>query len=372
MEFKTLGNTTQKISAVGQGTGVGGNLAKTAVYGEKHVEALKLGIDLGMTFIDTAEEYGRGDAEGIVAKAIKGIRDKVFIATKFSPEHSSRDDILKAAEGSLCRLQTDYIDLYQVHWPNPKVQIDEIRQALDQLLKQNKIRHIGVCNFALEELREAEEVFGAERIVSIQMEYNLFDRSIEKDLLPYCEQKNITTIAYSPLDQGRIGPGDEKMRVLNEIAVKYEKTAAQIALRWLVSHKTVIAIPNATSENHVLENSVCLDFDLKKEDFERISKIFKVECIYVSTDRIKIEGKDPALCQSMEDALLNKMGFVPSPLDLASRIQKGVGIKPIRVVCTKDKSGRYDFDLREGRVRYWAWVIAHKGLEPIPAFIREN
>lgn len=375
MKFKTLGNTSQKIPVIGRGTGIGGYLAKTATYGEKHIRALRLGIDLGMTLIDTAEEYGNGRAEEIVGKAIKGIRDKVFIATKFSPEHNSYNYVLRSAENSLRRLQTDYVDLYQIHWPNPNIPIEETMKAMERLLNEGKIRYIGVCNFSLDELKEAQTALTNEGIVSIQVEYNLFDRSIEKNILPYCEQKNITTIAYSPLDQGRIASGDEKMRVLKSVAAKYGKTAAQVTLKWLLTHQTVIVIPNSTNEKHIVENSSSVDFELLNEDFKEINKIFKQECIYIPSDKIRVFAggeKNLRVYQTVEDAIANKMGFVPSPRDLSKHIQKGGDIKPIRLIRTNDKSGKYEFDLVEGRIRYWAWVIAHKGRVSIPAYIREN
>ncbi len=375
MKFKTIGNTSQKIPVIGQGTGIGGCLAKTAIYGDKHIRALRLGIDSGMTLIDTAEEYGDGRAEEIVGKAIESIRDKVLVATKFSPKHNSYEHILTSAENSLRRLRTDYIDLYQIHWPNPEIPIAETMRAMKQLLTKGKIRYIGVCNFSVEQFKEAQTFLGSERIVSIQTEYNLFDRSIEKKILPFCEQENITTIAYSPLDQGRIVSSDEKARLLHSIAEKHGKTEAQVSLNWLVNHRCVIAIPNANSEKHIVENSSAVDFELADDDVREINSIFKQECILVSADRLRVwagNGKNPKIYQTLEDAVANKMGLVPGPLDLAQAIKEGENIKPVRVVQTTDRTGNYDYDLIEGRMRYWAWVIAHNGEKPIPAYVRES
>ena len=194
-----------------------------------------------------------------MARAVEGVRNKVFIATKVSPENLSYDDVIRSAERSLHRLKTDYIDLYQIHWPNPKIPVSETMHAMEQLVTEGKIRFIGVSNFSLKELKEEEKYLPKHPIVSTQTEYNLFDRTIENDILPYCEQKGILTIAYSPLDQGRIASGDDKIKRLKVIADKYNKTIAQIALNWLIAHPTVITIPKATNPNHIKENATSAD-----------------------------------------------------------------------------------------------------------------
>ena len=222
MRYKELGKDHIKIPVIGQGCmGIGGYFSKDLREDDRQVRALRFGIELGMTLIDTAEVYGNGHSEELVGKAIQGMRDKVFVATKFSPEHNSYDDVLSSAEGSLRRLKTDYIDLYQIHWPNPNIPIDETMKAMDKLLRDGKIRYVGVSNFSIRELKEAEAAFSGSAIASVQTEYNLFDRSIEDDILPYCQKKNIITIAYSPLDQGKICSGSEKTKVFEKIAEKY-------------------------------------------------------------------------------------------------------------------------------------------------------
>lgn len=376
MRYKKLGNSQIEVSVIGQGCmGIGGYLSTDTTTDAAYLRSLKLGIDLGMTFIDTAEGYGGGHSEELVGQAVRGIRDKVFIATKVSPENLPYDLVINAAEGSLRRLNTDYIDLYQVHWPNPSIPVSETMKAMERLIYDGKIRHIGVSNFSIREVNEASEALASYEINSIQVEYNLFDRSIEEHILPYCEQKNITTIAYSPLDQGRIGSGDDKKTELHSIADKYNKTTAQIILNWLVSHPTVIVIPKASSEKHVRENAGAADFQLSDEDIDRISQIFATKYIFVPVDRIKVstegEGKRKVY-QTVEDALNNPFGFVPSPADLAQSLKHGDFLKPVRLIPTTDASGKYDYDLIEGRIRYWAWVIANDGKTPIPAYIRNK
>ena len=376
MKHKKLGKKDVRIPAIGQGSmGIGGYLSRDSLQDGNQIEALRLGIELGMTFVDTAEAYGSGHTEELVGKAIEGIRNKVFIATKFSPEHNSYDDVLKSAEGSLRRLNTDYIDLYQVHWPNPKIPIAETMRAMERLVKEGKTRYVGVSNFSLKELKEGQAAISEEEIVSLQVEYNLFDRTIENNVLPYCESESIITIASSPLDQGQIASGDKRVRVLQMIANKCDRTMAQVALNWLVSHPSVIAIPKATNPDHIRENASAVDFRLSDEDFREISNIFAQQCVYVPVDRIRVivggQG-NRKVYQSVEEAIENKLEFVPSPVDLAQDIRGKEVLKPVRVIRSTDKTGKYDYDLIEGRIRYWAWVIAHDGKVPIPAYIRDD
>lgn len=375
MKQKQLGKSPTRIPAIGQGCmGIGGYLSRDSASDDAQIRSLRLGIELGMNFIDTAEAYGNGHSEELVGHAIRGMRDNVFIATKFSPEHNSFENVLKSAEASLQRLQTDYIDLYQVHWPNPRVPISETMRAMSRLLGEGKIKYVGVSNFSLKELKEAQAALPENEIVSIQVEYNLFDRSIESGILPYCEGESMTTIAYSPLDQGKVA-GARRIKTLQDIADKYGKTPAQITLNWLISHSSVIAIPKAAKTEHIKENASAADFKLAEEDFTEIGRVFAQEPVRVPTDRICVvpggQGNRPVY-RTVEEALKNRLGFVPSPAELAQDIRKGNVLKPVRVIKSADKTGRYDYDLVEGRVRYWAWVIAYNGEKPVPVLLRDK
>ena len=373
MKYKKLGNTQIKIPAIGQGCmGVGGYISRDSNDDEKQIKTLRLGIELGMTFIDTAEVYGNGHSEELVGSAIKGNRDKVIVATKVSPENLSYDNVIKAAEGSLRRLKTDYIDLYQVHWPNPNILMDETMRAMERLIADDKIKYIGVSNYSLSQLKKVESFLNKNKLSSLQSEYNLFDRSVEKDILPYCGEKGITMIAYSPLNQGKNAGDGKKMIELRGIAEKHGKSIAQIALNWLVLHPAVIVIPKATNPEHLRENSSAVDFELSGEDFNVLSNIFASVPKLVPVEKIRISQDNQIgrkVYETIEDALQNKLDFVPSPKDLAKDLIEGEYLKPVRVVGTKDKSGKYDYDLVEGRIRYWAWVIAFGNKNEIPVYI---
>jgi diketogulonate reductase-like aldo/keto reductase len=246
MELKQLGQTGVMIPEIGLGFW----------RYEGGVEPIRTGIDLGAVLLDTAEIYG---TEEVIGAATAYIRDRVFIATKVSGEHLRHDQVLRAAEASLKQLATDIIDLYQIHWPNSAVPIKETMRAMETLVDRGLVRFIGVSQFSTAELRAAQAAMSKYPIVSNQVRYNLNARRIELDLLPYCQKQQITVIAYTPLDDGRLtsrpdSTSSRGMRVLARIAEDARKTMGQVALNWCTSHPNVIAIPKSNSADRTVEN----------------------------------------------------------------------------------------------------------------------
>jgi diketogulonate reductase-like aldo/keto reductase len=374
MLLKSFGLGAQTISTIGQGTGKGGPQARRALYDVSYERLLRMGIDQGMTLIDTAEEYGMGAAEEVVGSAVRGVRDKIFIATKLSSEHSSRENVVFAAEQSLKRLKTDYIDLYQIHWPNPSVPIEETIGAMISLVHQGKVRYLGVCNMPQDLLERAHVASGETKISSVQAEYNLFDRSSEEEFFPFCHKNHISFLAYSPLDQGRLVNGGRQRALIEELASTYDKTPAQVILRWLIGQESVFVIPHTDSERHLLENAAAADFDLSEEDVRRIDVICGTEEVRVAAGNICVPWEQGQKeLQTREDAALNRMNFVPAPSELAESIHAGAQIKPIRVRrSSPGQNANYEFELVEGKLRYWAWVLAFGDDVEIPALIREQ
>ncbi len=262
MEYKELDRTGTHLPVLGLGTyGTGFSYGSSF---SNSVDALRRGIDLGMSLIDTAESYGAGRSEEIVGEAIKGRRDQVFLATKVGPENVAYDRLLRSAEKSLKRLDTSYIDLYQIHFPNPWVPIQETMRAMERLVGEGKIRYVGVSNFSVKETHEAQQALSETTLASNQVEYSLIERSIEQDLLPYCQQEKITIIAYTPIARGFILQGEIGRR-LREIGCRYNKTPIQVALNWLISKEGVIAIPKAVHIEHVNENVGAVGWRLSDE-----------------------------------------------------------------------------------------------------------
>jgi len=260
MNCKQLGNTAVEIPEIGLGTW------------DYHAgpEPLRAGIDAGALFIDTAESYG---SEPIVAQAIRGIREKVFLATKVSRGHLRRAEVFEAVEQSLRRLETGWIDLYQIHAPNPAVPLEETLDAMEELVDAGKIRFIGVSNFHVAELERACRAMRRYPIVSDQVRYNVADRSIEHSTLAWCQAHHITVIAYSPLGRELQRLNDcDPHGVFSQLARETGRSMAQIALNWCLCHDGVVAIPKASSVAHVLEDCGASGWRLSAEQFSQVDK----------------------------------------------------------------------------------------------------
>lgn len=272
MDLKELGRTGVRVPAIGMGTwGMGGYYSPDTNQDSEAIGALRRGIELGMYLIDTAEMYGAGHAEEIVGKAIKAFtREQVFIVSKVLPENLHYADVIKAAERSLKRLQTEWIDLYLIHSPNPEIALRETMEAMEKLVDQNLVRFIGVSNFDVAEMEEARTCLSKNDIAANQVEYSLPERRVEKDVLPHCAWHQITLMAYTPLATGRLSANV----FLQDIGKKYDKAAAQVALNWLISRPEVIAIPKAIKIEHLEENAGAMGWRLAEEDIEGISSYF--------------------------------------------------------------------------------------------------
>lgn len=368
MKYKNLGSNNTQISSIGLGTNFITEIPRDQ---KKLIYLLQKALDNSINLFDTAEIYHNGYSEKLIGKAFKNKREKVFISSKFSAEHCSYREVLKACEGSLKRLQTDYIDLYQIHWPNPIVPIEDTLKALEKLVEVGKIKYIGVSNFSLRQLKDAQRVSKLP-IVSLQTEYNLLERSVENEILPFCERNKITLIAYTPLNSGNILKNEKYSKIFLNLSEKYKKTASQIILNFLTSHKNVIIIPATTSLVHLEENAKSADFLLEEKDIKLISKIFTSNITNIATWKIRISTiANQAIYKTLEEALANRLNFFPSPKILSEDIKKGDFLKPVRVRAILKKKDNFEYELLGGRIRYWAWVITYNGKKPIPAIIED-
>lgn len=231
----------------------------------EYIEVIKYAIQRGINLIDTAEMYGGGHAEELVGKAIKDFdREKLIIITKVWPSHLKYDQVLTSAYNSLKRLQSDYIDLYLIHWPNPEVELNETFKAMNKLVEEGVVKCIGVSNFSVDLLKKVPS-----KIEANEIEYSIYNLSPEDDVIPYCESHNIKVIAYSPLGQGKIAQDKRLM----DIAKKYDKTPVQIALNYLIQRS--IPIPKASKKSHIDELIEATKFELSEEDRKLIRSIYK-------------------------------------------------------------------------------------------------
>ena len=237
--------------------------------GAEIVAALRLGIDLGMTLIDTAEMYGEGGAEELVGKAIAGRRSDIFVVSKFYPYNASRHRMIAACDRSLQRLGTDYLDLFLLHWRGD-TPLAETLAGFHDLLQAGKIRHYGVSNFDRADLAEWADLTGACALAANQVLYNLSRRGIEWDVLPWCRERQIPVMAYAPFDQGRL----PSRRALKRVASRRGVGPAQIALAWLLHQDGIVAIPKAARPEHVRENRAALDLELTQSELTELDRAF--------------------------------------------------------------------------------------------------
>jgi diketogulonate reductase-like aldo/keto reductase len=256
----------EPIPLVGLGTWMMGESEKKRA---DEVAALKLGLDLGATLIDTAEMYGDGEAEAIVGDAIAGRRDGLFIVSKVLPENASCADTIAACERSLKRLRTDRLDLYLLHWRG-STPLEHTLEAFVRLKSQGKIRHWGVSNFDTDDMEELLSLPEGRDCAVNQVLYNLKRRRIEYDLVPFCQENGIPIMAYSPIEQGRLLGA----AALKEVAQRHGATTAQVALAWLLRQPATIVIPKATNPAHVRENFAALDLKLTADDLAILDRAF--------------------------------------------------------------------------------------------------
>jgi diketogulonate reductase-like aldo/keto reductase len=288
LELRELGKTGVRIPSIGIGTWrYSGGAAP-----------LQAGLALGARFIDTAEAYG---TEEIVAEAIRGLRKDIFLATKVSPRHFRYSEVITSANESLRHLRTDYIDLYQLHWPNYTVPMEETMGAMEDLVDQGKVRFIGVSNFMLRDLINARDALKRHELVSNQVRYNLIDRTIEGDLLRYCQEMQITVIAHSPLaaNFATIQAMDPE-GVLPSLAELHSQTPAQIAINWCLSKQGVVTIPRSNLVEHVKENCSASAFKLSAHALRLLENkiefrkrgFFEIGIRRVARHALQVAGRD--------------------------------------------------------------------------------
>ncbi|KGM46375.1 aldo/keto reductase [Neobacillus niacini] len=279
MKYRRLGITNEKIPLIGQGTWTYGENKSEAL---EEIKALRFGIENGLTLIDTAEEYAKGGAERIVSEAIKDCRGDIFLTTKVSAKNCSYKSVIEAAERSLERLNTTYIDLYLQHWPSKEHPLEETMQAMEYLVDKGLVKYIGVSNFTQQLMDDAQAVLGSHVIMCNQVGYHLNDRRVENDIIPYCQKNEVTVMGYSPFGYapqffGGVGfpeQGTMERQILDKIGRKYGATAYQVALNWILRHEKLITIPKAKTITHIKSNLKALELTLSDEDLQLIDTYF--------------------------------------------------------------------------------------------------
>lgn len=272
MRTHAWGPTGWQVPVLGQGTWY-----LDQAHREEAIRALRRGLELGMTHVDTAEMYGSGAVEEMVGEAISGRRDEVFLVSKVLPSNASFRGTLGACERSLERLGTDWLDCYLLHWRG-KYPLEETFGAFDRLVDQGKIRSWGVSNFDVDDLEEALGFTGEGRITCNQVLYNLDERTTEYRVLPWCEDHRVSMVAYSPLGHGQFpSPSSPRGRALVQVARNHGATLRQVALAFVTRRPSLFAIPKASSVAHVEENAGAADLRLTREEISLIDEAFASE-----------------------------------------------------------------------------------------------
>ena len=275
---RRFGWTGADVAVVGMGTwsieGTGRHTNRQQV-----IDALSLGIDLGMTHIDTAEMYGNGRAEELVAEVIASRRDEVFVVSKVWPSNASYEGTLRACERSLTRLRTDWLDLYLLHWPSDRYPVQQTMRAMEKLVAEGMVKFIGVSNFDIEGLKAAEQGLSVEKLACNQVQYHLGDRRIELNLLPYCAKQDIAIVGYSPFGHGSFPSSQSPGGImLAEISKRYGRTPRQVALNFLTRYPNLFTIPKAARSEHIRENSGGDGgWKLAENDIAAIDRAFPVQ-----------------------------------------------------------------------------------------------
>jgi diketogulonate reductase-like aldo/keto reductase len=266
MQRHTFGSTKREIAVIGQGT--------WCIDRGAAIATLRHGLELGTTHIDTAEMYGSGAAERLVAEAIAGRRDEIFLVSKVLPQNASRSGTMSACDRSLARLNTDRLDCFLLHWRGQHPLEDTIA-AFEKLKSEGKILSWGVSNFDLPDLEDVRRIAGEGNLACNQVLYHLEERAIEHAVIPWCEQHSVAVVAYSPFGHGQFpGPRTTGGRVLKQIAAAHNATVRQVALRFLVRRPSLFAIPKASSPEHAAENARGAQLDLTKAEIAQIDEAF--------------------------------------------------------------------------------------------------
>ena len=373
-----LGKTGPRVSVLGLGTmGVGGRYSRDANDDAAQIRIIQEGRDLGVTFFDTAEVYAEGHAEELLGQALSHTRETVTISTKFESANSNYENVIAACEASLARLGTDRIDIYQAHWPNPKIPTEETARALEQLWRDGKILNAGLSNTTAYEARMMRNLLPDEvPVIAMQQEYSLVERFVETDLLDLCQELDTTLVACSLMAQGRLaeseGLSGSAFETLAKLAVKNGMTPPGMALAWVAGHEGIIALTMTSRLEHLRANIAAVEMErtILDEDLAELSSAFVQPIIDVPVDKIDVVASHTGkVYRSLIEAMDNIHNFSPSPSELSESLRNVGMLKPVKLRPARDGD---TYQLFEGQLRYWAWVIAHDGRKAIPAMVQNE
>ncbi len=363
-----------QMPLLGIGTiGAGSGETATEISIKKRLDSFALALDLGTNFFDVGEDYEDGFAEKILGRFAKKQRDKLLIATKFNPKNAAFKDLLKAAEGSLRRLQTDYIDIYQMHWPNPTIPLDETIAAMERLMREGKVRSIGLGNCSIQFAKSVNSLLVGARVATNQVKFNALNRPTVAEPNYFSEsiRESLITIAYGIFGQGKIQFGDEARSLIGRLSRKYLVSEAQLLIAWTLTFPRTVALIRSMNQEHIRKNIEAADLVLDSADADSLTSCFRIIVHEIPVARILVSNSDPdvshKIYQSLEEALSNKYELCPDVKTIAGEIEMGDSFRPVELI----PDGK-NYQLVQGRMRYWAWRYLYGIDSMIPAVIIAN
>ena len=336
---------------------------------KKRLYSFDFANSLGVNFFDTADSYENGDAEKILSKFIYNKRAKIFLATKFSPKFLKFRSIKIACEKSLKRLKTDYIDLYQLHWPNPEANFEDQILSLEKLLKEGKIRYAGISNCTKNQIIIAKKIL-EKRLYSHQDKLNLLTKpdDFKKGYLDLMKKQHIKNISYGVFGQGFLKFSPKQKIFLDRILKKYDMSLSQFIIKWISMYdKNGHILTNSLDKNHIIQNIKALNKQIYYKDFLKVKNFFKTKVQKINIDKIKVIDwdidKSHKIYTSLNEAILNKYNLKPSIEHLVDEIKIN-GFKPIEL-----KKGKNNYFVMQGRMRFWAHKYLYPQKKMVPSII---
>ena len=355
------------------GLGTGDLFWDAPIDRNRKIDIIKEALSLGFRLIDTAENYG--DSESLVGEAIKGIDSRTKIATKVSPQNLGKNSIYESCMRSIDILGIDQIPIFQIHWPNPNIELGETIEGLLLLVEKHLIKEVGLCNYTKNAMYFIKNRFPDLPLNYAQHEFNLHERYLEHNgTLDFCADNEIEILAYSPLDQGQDAQENyDQKRTITVVCRNYDITKPQLMLAYLSNKTNVTPIVRTTKRAHLIQNVEAIAVPIDINHMHMLDNVFEEPVHQVPVRRIKIslEGEwNRKVYETLEEAIANPLKFSPSPIELSKTIKKEGLLKPVRLKKIDDTD--HGYELVAGRIRFWAWVIAHESEDvTISAYIRK-
>ena len=362
------------LNPIGMGTmGFGGYFSKDLKNNSDQIKLIETAYDLGVNVVDTAEVYGSGAAEETIGKTSASVRNNLFLMSKFSPENSNPRDIIKSLNNSLKRVQREYFDVYQPHWPQPGMLLDDTLGVLEDLKLAGKIRFSGLSNFPSNQVCSIKKS-NAPSLRFFQCEYNPIEKNIAEGLLSVINEMDGVLIAYSPFREGQIFKS-EKFSDFKVFCDTLGHMPSQVLLAWGTYNQKTVVIPKVSSLKHLKDNIDSIKVSLSASDVDYISDLFapKVTTILPSDIIPYIPSKNDKrkIYKDIDEAKNNIFNLSPGPLEILKEIEENCGklYKPVKVT---EKNNQGQYVLIDGRLRFWAWVILYGWHKPIDAIIVDH